>query len=186
MRILRILLVEIVNIIFAVMIAVLMFLALRYYVIQPFQVDGRSMNPTLYDGDQMMMLKQNHLERFDVVVFPDPMGSGQSYVKRIIGIPGDEIQVSDDILYINGKPVEEPYLQPLASQFNSTYTEDFSLWDITGETRVPNGHYFVLGDNRPASGDSRQFGFVAEESIQGEANFIYYPFDRFGFIEDYE
>lgn len=183
---LRTLLVEAVNLIFAVLIAVLIFLALRYYVVQPFQVDGLSMDDTLVHGDQLLMFKQAEIERFDVVVFPDPRGSGDSYVKRVIGLPGDQVAFSNDQLYLNGLPVDEPYLEPIKSQADQFFTQDFELWQITGDETVPNGQYFVLGDNRPYSGDSRQFGYVSIDSVQGEANLIYYPFDRIGSLDQYQ
>lgn len=177
--------VETVNVIFAVLVAVVIFLLLRAYVIQPFQVEGTSMNNTLQSGEQMLMFKMSELNRFDVVVFPDPRGSDDSYVKRIIALPGDEIYFEDDQLVLNGQVVEEPYLEPLKSLTEGNFTLDFNLWDTLGVTSVPDGYYFVMGDNRPFSGDSRQFGFVPIESIVGEANFIYYPFNEFGLLPSY-
>ncbi|MGO1433477.1 MAG: signal peptidase I [Ruoffia tabacinasalis] len=185
MRLLKYLINELVSIIFAVLVAVLIFLALRHYVLQPFQVEGSSMEPQLHNQDQMVMLRNNEIERFDVVVFPDPRGSGDSYVKRIIGQPGDELYFSNDTLYLNNQAVEEPYLEPLKSETEGKFTEDFSLWDTLGLTQVPEGYYFVMGDNRPYSGDSRQFGLIQAEDIQGVTNFVYFPFERFGKIEEY-
>lgn len=178
---------EIVNILFAVLIAILIFLALRQFVLQPFQVEGNSMELELRNQDQMVMFRNTNLNRFDVVVFPDPRGSGSSYVKRIIGLPGDELYYNNDILYLNNQALEEPYLEALKSQsHNGNFTNDFSLWDTLGIAQIPEGYYFVLGDNRPNSGDSRQFGLVEMSSIQGEANFIYYPFDRLGKLDEYQ
>lgn len=177
---------ELINIIFSVIIAVLIFLALREYVLQPFQVEGSSMETELINQDQMVMFRNTSIERFDVVVFPDPRGSGSSYVKRIIGLPGDELYVQDDVLYLNNQPLDEPYLEPLKSNSVYPFTRDFSLWDTLGITEIPAGYYFVLGDNRPYSGDSRQFGLVPIDSVQGEANFIYYPLERFGRLDNYE
>lgn len=178
---------EIINGIFAVIIAILIFLALRQYVLQPFQVEGNSMELELRNQDQMVMFRNTDLERFDVVVFPDPRGSASSYVKRIIAMPGDELYFNNDTLYLNNQPIEEPYLEPLKSESQDrNFTDDFSLWDTIGLTQVPEGYYFVLGDNRPFSGDSRQFGLVEIDSIQGEANFIYYPFNRMGILDNYE
>lgn len=185
MRLLKYLINELVSIIFAVLVAVLIFLALRHYVLQPFQVEGSSMEPQLHNQDQMVMLRNKEIERFDVVVFPDPRGSGDSYVKRIIGQPGDELYFSNDTLYLNNQAVEEPYLEPLKSETEGKFTEDFSLWDTLGLTQVPEGYYFVMGDNRPYSGDSRQFGLIQAEDIQGVTNFVYFPFERFGKIEEY-
>lgn len=185
-RLLKTLIVETVNVIFAVLVAVLIFLALRQYIVQPFQVDGHSMDETLADGEQMLMFKQTSLDRFDIVVFPDPRGSGDSYVKRIIGLPGDELYYEDDQLILNGIVVDEPYLEPLKSESIENFTQDFDLWSGLGVATVPDGYYFVLGDNRPYSGDSRQFGFVSIDSIVGEANFIYFPFSEFGSLPNYQ
>ena len=185
-RLLKTLIVETVNVIFAVLVAVLIFLALRQYIVQPFQVDGHSMDETLADGEQMLMFKQTSLDRFDIVVFPDPRGSGDSYVKRIIGLPGDELYYEDDQLILNGIVVDEPYLEPLKSESIENFTQDFDLWSGLGVTTVPDGYYFVLGDNRPYSGDSRQFGVVPIDSIVGEANFIYFPFSEFGSLPNYQ
>ncbi|MGF3066176.1 signal peptidase I [Facklamia sp. P13064] len=173
-------LIEFVNIIFVILAALFLFLAVRNYLAQPFQVEGKSMNPTLYQADHLIMWKQFDLDRFDIIVFPDPMGSGRTYVKRLIGLPGDSIVVREDQLFINDQLIEEPYLEPAKSNMETNYTEDFTLWEITGDSLIPEGKVFVMGDNRPGSGDSRQFGYVDIDEIEGEANFIYYPLDRIG------
>lgn len=176
---------EIVSMVFAVLVAIIIFIFLREYVLQPFQVEGHSMEPNLHNHDQMIMFRNVDIERYDIVIFPDPRGSGDSYVKRVIGLPGDELYFANDTLYLNNEAVEEPYLEPSKSEYEGNYTGDFSLWDTIGMTVIPEGFYFVMGDNRPYSGDSRQFGLVAEEDIQGETGFIYFPFDRFGSVESY-
>lgn len=177
---------EIINIIFSITIAILVFFVIRHYLVQPFQVEGHSMDYTLKDGSQMLLYKMSTIERFDVVVFPDPMGSGQGYVKRVIGMPGDTIEMVEDKLVLNGIPLEEPYLEPLQSETPTLFTDNFTLWDTIGTNTIPEGYYFVMGDNRPGSGDSRQFGLVPIDSIQGETNFVYYPFDLMGKIKEYQ
>lgn len=178
---------EIVNVIFSIIVAVLIFLALHHYVVQPFRVEGHSMEPTLSTGEQMMLLKLASVERFDIIVFPDPQGKSTSYVKRVIGLPGDQISYENDQLILNGQAYDEPYLQPLKDQDPSQpFTQDFSLQSTTGLEEVPSGYYFVLGDNRPNSGDSRQFGLVPIDSVMGEANFVYYPWYKFGSVTQYE
>ena len=144
------------------------------------------MEPQLHNGDEMIMLKKSKIDRFDIVVFPDPSGSQESYVKRVIGLPGDELYVKDDQLFINNQVIEEPYLEPNKSNYPDEYTSDFSLWNTVGELRVPEGFYFVLGDNRPHSGDSRQFGLVPIDSVEGEAVFTYSPFEHFGRVNQYK
>lgn len=180
------LLVETVNVIFAVLVAVLIFLALRHYVVQPFQVEGTSMKETLQNGEQMLMFKQTEIDRFDIVVFPDPRGSGSSYVKRVIGMPGDNLYYQNDQLILNGQLVDEPYLESQDSQSAALFTTDFNLWDTLGLETIPAGYYFVMGDNRPYSGDSRQFGLVPINSVIGEAKFTYYPFKQFGIQPTYK
>lgn len=176
--------IRLINLAFLVTIIFMSFALLTRYVMQPFTVDGYSMEPTLYNGDQMILFKLFELERFDIVVFPDPRGSGISYVKRVIGLPGDNVKVEDDILYINDTRYDEPYLNGLNKSHN-LYTKDFTLWNTVGLNQIPPGFVFVLGDNRPNSGDSRQFGLVSIDQIEGEANFIITPFDRTGFIKNY-
>lgn len=185
MSLVRNVLIELVNVIFAIMVAVLLFMALRHYVVQPFQVDGHSMDLTLESGEQLFLMKQSHIDRFDVIVFPDPLGSSSSYVKRLIGLPNEKLRVENDQLYINDIPIDEPYLEPLKSQSEGNFTEDFSLYDTVGVERIPEGYYFVMGDNRPGSGDSRQFGLVPISSVLGEASLVYYPFDHFRQLQDY-
>lgn len=184
-NLLKSILVETVNVLFAVLVAVIIFLLLRTYVVQPFQVEGTSMNKTLQNGEQMLMFKMTELERFDIIVFPDPRGSNDSYVKRIIGLPGDTLYYEDDQLVLNNQIVEEPYLEPLKEDNHENFTKNFNLWDNLGVNSVPEGYYFVLGDNRPYSGDSRQFGFVPIDSVIGEASFIYYPLTELGLLPAY-
>lgn len=175
-------LLDTINFLFYLIVAVVLMKALRQYVFQPFQVSGHSMEATLQDHDQMIMWKQVDLQRFDIVVFPDPNHHQDSYVKRVIGLPGDKVSYQDDQLYINDQKIEEDFLNPPSELFSQPFTEDFNLLSLTGEEAVPQGHVFVLGDNRPHSGDSRQFGFIPISDIEGEAHFIYYPFSRFGTV----
>ncbi|MGX7108420.1 signal peptidase I [Facklamia miroungae] len=179
-------LIELVNIIFMILAALFIFIAVRNYLAQPFQVEGKSMNPTLYQEDHLILWKQFDLERFDIVVFPDPMGSGKTYVKRLIALPGESIEVKDDQLLINGHIIEEPYLDSAKTNNLQNYTEDFTLWEITGDNVIPENKVFVMGDNRPGSGDSRQFGYVDIDAIQGEANFIYFPLNRVGKVGKFQ
>lgn len=174
---------NIVNFTFTLMVAFILVIVLRDHFAQPFQVEGKSMNPTLYQGDHLIMLKQTTIERFDIVVFPDPMGSEKTFVKRLIGLPGDRLEVKGDQLYINDQVVAEPYLDGMNQSEETVYTEDFTLWQITGDQEIPPGKFFVLGDNRPESGDSRQFGYVDAAAIEGKAVWIYYPWARWSSTE---
>lgn len=184
---------EIINILFSVAVAYILFVLIRSFLFFPFQVSGASMVPTLLDGDRLILNRLGNVDRFDVVVFPAPdyVGeddAGEEYVKRVVGIPGDEIVYMDDQLYINGGMVEEKYLEPLKNNIDRQITNDFTLLEIPGSesTTVPEGMYFVLGDNREVSKDSRSFGFVPAEEIEGTTSLRIWPLDRIGFLENNE
>ncbi|MBR7928317.1 signal peptidase I [Aerococcaceae bacterium zg-ZUI334] len=178
---------EFIHLLFSVTLAIVIFMGLKEYVVQPFQVEGHSMDLTLASGNQMVLNKVTKEQRFDIITFPDPTGlTTNHYVKRLIGLPGDMLEVKNEKLILNGIALEEPYLEPLKSQTDGVFTEDFSLWDTIGSITIPEGYYFVMGDNRPQSGDSRQFGLVPIDSIQGIAEWTYFPIEAFGSIERYQ
>ena len=158
---------------YIVIIVIVLFV--KNYIIAPIQVNGVSMEGTLHDGDIMILnklqYKRNGVERFDIVVVTN---HNTHIIKRVIGLPGDTIEVSDNTLYINGKKYKESYLD------KDTVTEDFTLEELLGENKVPKGHYFVLGDNREDSLDSRLIGFISEDDIEGIASLTIFPFDRIG------
>ncbi|MEX1255019.1 MAG: signal peptidase I [Dehalococcoidia bacterium] len=183
-----------------VILAVLIFLFVRA-VVQNFQVEGSSMQPTLQNGWYLLVNKAIYFEinlenvhkfvpfvdpgddptrylfrgpqRGDVIVFRDPaIAQGQperDFIKRIIGEPGDVVEVRDQTVFINGRPLDEPYIFEKPS-----YT--------CAPERIPEGHYFVLGDNRNNSSDSHLWGPVPRENIIGMAWVSYWPFDVFGLI----
>ena len=171
-------------VLFAVMFLVIM--GVYKYIAEPFIVDGASMEATLKSGERLWMLKLNEIDRFDVVIFPAPDNDEKLYVKRVIGLPGDTIAYENDQLIINGEAMVEPYLVEKAAEFDGDFTYDFALEEITGETTVPEGSFFVLGDNRRNSLDGRRFGFIEAEGVLGEADFIYWPFGEFGLLEKYQ
>lgn len=168
--------------------------AVYRWIAQPFSVDGASMEHTLEDGQRLWMVKFADIEQFDVVIFPQPDArpgeEEKLYVKRIIGVPGDTVAYEDDQLILNGSVMTEPYLEEKASEFKSftggDFTADFSLEAITGEMTVPEGKFFVLGDNRRNSVDGRHFGFIEADSVLGEADFIYWPLQDFGLLNKYD
>lgn len=171
-------------VLFAVMFLVIM--GVYKYIAERFIVDGASMEATLKSGERLWMLKLNEIDRFDVVIFPAPDNDEKLYVKRVIGLPGDTIAYENDQLIINGEAMVEPYLVEKAAEFDGDFTYDFALEEITGETTVPEGSFFVLGDNRRNSLDGRRFGFIEAEGVLGEADFIYWPFGEFGLLEKYQ
>jgi len=135
-------------------------------------VDGKSMEPSLDDGNMLMVNRLAYnlqdAKRFDVVVFH--ANEDEDYVKRIIGLPGDEIEYRNERLYINNEPVEEPFLKNKIKDITETYTEDFKLEEKTGKQEVPPNAVFVMGDNRPDSFDSRAIGFIDKKQIVGKVN----------------
>lgn len=169
------------TIVYIVIVFSMLFL-LRQYIAVPVSIDGPSMAPTLAHGDRLIQNKLADQDRFDIVVFPAPDGSDAQYIKRIIGIPGDRIAYIEGVLYVNDQPIIEPYLEKIKAENSDweAYLPDFNLEEITGEAIVPEGYYFVLGDNRLNSKDSRSFGYIPNEEVSGVANFRFWPISDFG------
>lgn len=141
----------------AIIVIVLLF---RTFIATPVRVDGDSMNPTLKNGEILFLNKMDHsYERFNIIVFNY---GGTKLVKRIIGLPGDSIKYIDNQLYLNGEIFDEP--------FDHRMTLDFSFDEV-----IPDGSYFVLGDNRTDSLDSRYIGLVNEKDIEGVVSFSIFP-----------
>ncbi|MDY6867633.1 MAG: signal peptidase I [Chloroflexota bacterium] len=154
-----------------ILLAIILFLAINALSARV-RVENVSMKPTLEPGQFLLVnrvsykLGRPHIG--DIVVFHAPGVSDQDYIKRVIGLPGDEIRVENGTVYINNRPLYEPYIseQP----------------NYTGSWMVPEGEYFVLGDNRNNSSDSHLWGFVPEEDIVGRALLIYWPFNDFAIL----
>lgn len=164
----------------------LIFLILaRLFVFVPVTVLGDSMEPTLVSGERGIAVTVGKPSRFDIVTFPAPDEENRSYIKRVIGMPGDTVEYRQDVLYINGKTYKEPYLDEFKSKLldNQPLTWDFSLAELYGVDKVPAGHYFVMGDNRRISKDSRYIGFIDGKDIQGDLKFTFWPFNKFGLVE---
>ena len=149
------------------------------FVGKPFTVSGQSMYPTLHDSDRMFMSKLGDIKRFDIVVLQAP-DQDKEYIKRVIGIPGDTIEVKDGKLYINGQVVDQPFINTELLLNKTVYIDDFTLQELTGELKVPEGKYFVMGDNRGVSKDSRMIGFIERSAIEGKAVFTIWPLNRIG------
>ncbi|WLR52319.1 signal peptidase I [Bacillus tianshenii] len=168
----------------ALVIAVALAAIIRYFLFAPIVVDGESMMPTLENHDRMIVNKLNYNigepERFDIVVFEAT--EEKDYIKRVIGLPGDKVEYKDDVLYINDKPVEEPYLDEIKKQVDGNLTYDFTLEELTGHKTVPEGELFVLGDNRRFSKDSRMIGTISMDRIIGEAQIVYWPLKEIRFM----
>lgn len=168
---------------FVILAAIL--IGLRVFVFTPVNVKGDSMDPTLADGERTIALKNSEIKRFDIVTFPAPDEPGQTYIKRVIGLPGDTVEYKDDTLYINGKKYAEPYLNQYKNELTDglPLTNEFTLKEVTGKAKVPKGELFVLGDNRRISKDSRMIGMIKEKKISGDVKFVLWPLDRFGTID---
>ena len=171
-----------------ILFAAVLVVSVGYFLVSPIAVQGASMMPTLEDGERMMVDKITpkimDFDRFDVIVFKAT--EEENYVKRIIGLSGDTVQYIDDVLYINGKKYDEPYLADYKAKLldSGTLTEDFTLEEYLQQTVVPEGHLFVLGDNRRKSADSRlpEVGFVPMDTVIGKARFVYWPLSQAEFI----
>ncbi len=170
-------------------IAFIIAIIIRSFILQNYVVEGVSMMPTLQNGNRLIVNKLSYHvfqpKRFDIIIFHATPTA--DYVKRVIGLPGDTITYKNDVLYVNGKKVDEPYLKPYKSKLlpGQELTKDFSLdtLDSTGRvTHVPKGKLFVMGDNRLNSEDSRYFGFVDESQIVGKVDLRYWPLNEFSLV----
>ena len=151
---------------------------------RPFTVSGASMYPTLHNGDRMILSKIGDINRFDVVVLKAP-DENVEYIKRVIGIPGDTLELKQGVLYINGKKIEQPFINTEALQKQTVFIDDFTLQSLIGETKIPAGKYFVMGDNRGVSRDSRMIGLIDRAAIEGKAVFTIWPMNQFGGQKNY-
>lgn len=169
---------------FIAIFAIFLFL-LRQYVFTPVIVKGDSMDPTLHDGERVIALKQTEIERFDIITFIAPDDTSKNYIKRVIGLPGDQVVYQNDQLYINGVAHDEPYLDAYKANLNDGFplTDDFDM-SLFGETQVPEGKLLVLGDNRRISKDSRQLGLIDASAVLGDVAFVFWPLADFGRLEN--
>lgn len=151
----------------------------RTFFFSPIIVDGPSMLPTLHDRDHMIVNKFtyriNEPERFDIVVFHAT--TQKDFIKRIIGLPGEHVMVKNNVLYVDGKEIEEPFR--LDKKEATSLTKDFRLDDLPeGHEVIPKDFLLVLGDNRGNSTDSRSLGLISINQIVGKASIIYWPLSR--------
>jgi len=135
-----------------------------------------SMDPTLPIGDQLIAVRTGSVNRGDIVAFEYPLHREVIFAKRVVGIAGDTVEIRTKRLFVNGEAVAEPYavhLDPAVYPAMGTFPEPFRSRDNFGPVQVPPGAYFVLGDNRDQSSDSRYWGFVPRENIDGRVIFLF-------------
>lgn len=144
-------------------------------IFQPVRVEGTSMQPRLHDNDRLFINKFVYrfekIHRGDVVVFHYPVDPTKSFIKRVIALPGDDVRISDGVVFLNGKALTEPYVP-------SRFEDDRS----SSEEIIPKGTFWVMGDHRSISMDSRDFGPVPRNDIYGKASFVYWPADGMGAV----
>jgi signal peptidase I len=161
------------------LIAIGLALVIIVFLYQPVKVEGTSMAPLLTDQERIFINKFVYrfepIQRGDVVVFWYPLDHSKSFIKRVVGLPGEAVEIRQGAVYVDGRIVPEPYVPP---QY-----EDLSDF---GPVRVPKDSYFVMGDHRISSNDSRVFGPVASRYIYGRAVFAYWPVDHFGSLSTTE
>jgi len=156
-------------------ISVVLAVVLIVFIYQPVKVEGTSMMPGLTDQERIFINKYTYklgagsINRGDLVVFHYPNDPSQSYIKRIIGIPGDTVEIKDGVVFVNGDKLDEPYVP-------AEYRDSVAMEKET----VPADDYFVLGDHRSSSNDSRVWGFVGRKAIYGKAVFVYWPLMKMG------
>ena len=145
------------------------------FLYQPVRVEGTSMLPILEDQDRLFINKiayrVGEIHAGDVVVFQYPRDHAKSYIKRVIAVPGDRLRIDQGQVVVNGVPLKEPYLQ-------SRFADDRSQTEMV----MPPKEYFVMGDHRSISSDSRDFGPVDRELIYGKAVFVYWPMEQVGVV----
>lgn len=157
--------------------SILIALIVILFLYQPVRVEGTSMMPSLVDQERIFINKFSYrfgiseVNRGDTVVFWFPGDTTKSYIKRIIGVPGDSVEITRGHVFVNHEEIAEPYVP-------EEYRDAVSLSPMT----VPEGEYFVLGDHRSSSNDSRTWGTVARSYIYGKAVFSYWPLDRLGTV----
>lgn len=163
-----------------IVVALSIFVVVYLFFFQPHQVKGSSMEPNFHDNEYILTDKIsyrfNQPQRGQVIIFKAPTNPDLDYIKRIIGLPGDTVKVTSGYVYVNGVKLNEYYLHDQTSILGNGFLKE-------GEAiKVPEGDYFVMGDNRPHSSDSREFGPIVKSAIIGKALIRYWPLSQFGVV----
>jgi len=189
----------------SIVIAVILALFIRTFVVQAFKIPTGSMEENLLIGDHLLvnkfvfgptaaaiertLLPMTHIRRGEVLVFKYPEDPERDFIKRVIGLPGEKVELREKKVYINDKPLDEPYvhfLQPPGENSEFHEVTSFDVRERYGPVTVPPNHYFVMGDNRDNSQDSRYWGFLPRENVKGKALVIYWSYEseRGDYAED--
>jgi signal peptidase I len=180
----------------SIVIAVILALFVRTFVVQAFKIPTGSMENNLLIGDHLLVNKFVHgpapsaveraalpigtIRRRDVLVFKYPEQPDRDFIKRVIGLPGESLEVRDKKVYINGTALDEPYAHYLSPASEGSAFHEVTSFDVReryGPVTIPAGHYFMMGDNRDNSQDSRYWGFLPRENIKGRALLIYWSYE---------
>lgn len=158
------------------------FVVIYAFLFRPFQVNGQSMFPNYHNGEYILTnligLKLGQPTRGEVVVFESPIDKEKDFIKRVIGVPGDKVMVSGGYVFVNGIKLDESnYLAPDVKTYGGNFMSE------NEEVIVPENSYLTLGDNRNASSDSREWGFVPKEKLIGKSFFVYWPLNEMRLVE---
>lgn len=159
------------------------FAAIYWFLFRPFQVTGLSMYPTFHDQENVLTdlvsLRFSEPVKGDVVVFVAPKDEKKDYIKRVIGTAGDTVSIQNGDVYVNNRKLDESaYLKNDVKTYGGAFLREGST------ATVPPGEYFVIGDNRPYSSDSREWGFVPKDKMIGRSLFVYWPPDRMRLVKN--
>ncbi len=167
-----------------ILLAASVFLVIYIFLFRPFQVSGQSMFPNFRDREyiltNLISLKFEPLKTGDVVVFKaPPPNADKDFIKRVIGLPGDTVELKNGYVYLNNQKLDESaYLAPSVRTYGGAFLAN------NQKITVPPGHYFVLGDNRPESSDSREWGYVSQSELIGKSFFVYWPASEMHIIKN--
>ncbi len=178
----------------SIVVAVVLALFARTFIIEAFKIPTGSMENNLLVGDHLLvnkftvgptltdledtLLPIDEIERGDILVFKYPEEPERDFIKRVIGLPGETVELRNKTVYIDGEPIDEPYVRFLIPprEYPEQGTDAFDLRFNYGPVTVPQGEYFMMGDNRDNSEDSRYWGFMPREYVKGKALFIYFSY----------
>ncbi|MCQ4087167.1 signal peptidase I [Saccharibacillus sp. JS10] len=174
----------------AIAIALVLVFVIRWLLFAPYMVDGSSMEPNFHNEERVIVNKILYdirtPKKDEVIVFKVPSEDNREFIKRVIALPGDTVKVEGDEVTVNGKVIEEPYIQGVldaAHANGETYNNNVNFPNsLFPDGTVPAGHVFVMGDNRPNSKDSRSIGYVPFSDITGRADLVFWPFNEFHIV----